>query len=300
MQKTLRLSSLYTCIGMFLVLVMGDLVTYTGSSQGCGAHWPLCNGKFWPNLTLSSIIEYSHRAVSGIVGILVLVTALLIWIKHRKNTALVLYAMGALVFTVFQALLGAAAVLRPQSPTVLAFHFGISLLAFVCTLLIVLEVRMGSSWLPDSAEVKASFRWHVWLTTIYCYGVVYLGAFVKHTHSSGGCSGWPLCNGKVVPDLHGATRIIFTHRLGALLLFLLVLWIFARIAVQYGQYRVLRIAGIWVLVFIVLQILSGALVTLTLTDKNWSLLTAMIHIILITGLFGSLCYLCLLVRRRNP
>src|SRR5919198_2246205 len=62
-------------VGMFLVLVMGATVTNTGSAQGCGQSWPLCNGQFVPEFTVATAIEYSHRAVTGLEGMLVLALA---------------------------------------------------------------------------------------------------------------------------------------------------------------------------------------------------------------------------------
>ena len=45
----------------------GALVTKTGSEDGCGSSWPLCNGALLPeNLPIQTIIELSHRAVSAI------------------------------------------------------------------------------------------------------------------------------------------------------------------------------------------------------------------------------------------
>ena len=57
--RTLKWLTLLTCIGMFLVLIAGVIVTKTDSGRGCGDDFPLCNGKFVPAYTLESIIEYS-------------------------------------------------------------------------------------------------------------------------------------------------------------------------------------------------------------------------------------------------
>src|SRR2546429_490536 len=57
--------------GMFVVLVMGATVTTTGSAEGCGRDWPLCHGRFIPEFALATAIEFSHRAVTGVEGILV-------------------------------------------------------------------------------------------------------------------------------------------------------------------------------------------------------------------------------------
>ena len=48
MNKGLKWVSILTTVGMFLVLIMGALVTKTGSAEGCGNTWPLCHGKFAP------------------------------------------------------------------------------------------------------------------------------------------------------------------------------------------------------------------------------------------------------------
>src|SRR5438552_13557100 len=67
----LRWLAALTCAGMFVVLVMGAAVINAGSAEGCGRSWPLCNGRLVPEFTVSTAIEYSHRAVTGVEGLLV-------------------------------------------------------------------------------------------------------------------------------------------------------------------------------------------------------------------------------------
>ena len=124
-----------TCGGMLLVLVMGAAVTNTGSGEGCGRSWPLCNGQFVPEFTVATAIEYSHRAVTGVESLLVvaLTTAMLwLWRRDREPVILAVLMLGTLLL---QAGLGAGAVLWPQSPLMLATHFGVSLVAFASTFL---------------------------------------------------------------------------------------------------------------------------------------------------------------------
>ena len=55
------------------VVLWGALVRATGSGAGCGAHWPLCNGEVLPRgATFETIVEWSHRASSGVALVLVL------------------------------------------------------------------------------------------------------------------------------------------------------------------------------------------------------------------------------------
>ena len=59
------------------VVLWGAFVRATGSGAGCGNHWPLCNGTVTPHSpTLATIIEFTHRATSGVDLVLVAVLAL--------------------------------------------------------------------------------------------------------------------------------------------------------------------------------------------------------------------------------
>jgi cytochrome c oxidase assembly protein subunit 15 len=106
-------------------------------------------------------------------------------------------------------------VLWPEAPAVLALHFGFSLIAFAGVLLLALA--LGSSMRRSvAADVPASLRRIAWVTLAFIYALVYLGAYVAHSGAAMACLGWPLCNGSIVPGLHGAVAVNFVHRLGAL------------------------------------------------------------------------------------
>ncbi len=309
MQKTIKKMAYWTCFGMFLILIMGALVTKTESGQGCGDDWPLCNGKFLPAYTISSFIEYSHRLVVGVVTLLLLATTVLVIMKIKRKDSL-FFALGAVFFTLIQAVMGAFAVVWPQSSSVLALHFGLSLLAFALTLLLALSFTKWGEYGASAKDVNAenqllqpqdsssqkAFRGLVWFTTIYTYAIVYLGAFVRHTESSGGCSGWPLCNGEFVPELSGATGVVFVHRVGALLLFIciIVLFLFAR--KRYSEFDRRYQGSKWTLFFVILQVISGAIVTWSIGNELFYLLAGMFHAVIIACLFGFLSYLCVLTQ----
>src|SRR5205809_7530419 len=87
-------------LGMFVVLVMGAAVTNTGSAEGCGRSWPLCNGQFIPEFTVATAIEYSHRAVTGLESILVLALSaamLALWRNQREVQVLAPLMLGTLL-----------------------------------------------------------------------------------------------------------------------------------------------------------------------------------------------------------
>jgi heme a synthase len=287
-----RLLAWSSFVGMFLVLLAGALVTKTGSGRGCGDDWPLCNGKFVPAYTLESLIEYSHRFVTGIVGIIVVVTFWYTWRYLRHHREAVAYAGGTLLFTIVQALMGAAAVKWPQQPAVMALHFGISLLAVASSMLLVAWCyRVDKKTEPASSRHLSKWiyiaAWGIW---IYCYGVVYLGAYIRHTGTEGACMGWPLCNGELIPYLYGASGIVFAHRAAAAVLLLLLagLHIFVRRAALKSRRSDWRAGTVVALALTMAQIVSGGLLTATIAGENAYLFASLLHNVLATLLFGVL------------
>ncbi|MCZ8522371.1 MULTISPECIES: COX15/CtaA family protein [Paenibacillus] len=290
-QKWLKQLSFASMAGMFLILVMGALVTKTESGRGCGDDWPLCNGKFVPAYTIESFIEYSHRFVVGVVGLILLATTILVFLCSKRKDAK-WYVGGAMFFTVLQAILGALAVIWPQSSAVLALHFGFSLLSFAFTLLLYLVfTRYGEAMNKgDGTRLSGGVRRSVWAVVVYSYVVVYLGAFVRHTEAVGGCIGWPLCNGQVIPEMVGATSIVFIHRVAAALLGLSLLALFLVVRTQAAPGSAVYQAARLSLVLVILQILSGGFVTLAIGHDIY-LLASLLHAVLVSCLFGILCYL---------
>ncbi len=120
-----------------LVVLWGAVVRATGSGAGCGAHWPLCNGVVIPQAPqFHTIVEFTHRLMSG--ATLLLVFALLLWTwRATTKGALARWAAGtSMLLTLNEALLGALLVLlrlvaHNQSAArgvYLGFHFANTLL----------------------------------------------------------------------------------------------------------------------------------------------------------------------------
>mgnify|MGYP001283967244 FL=1 len=289
-RRIIKTLALLTCIGMFVVLAAGVLVTRLDAGRGCGNDWPLCNGRFVPAYTLESMVEYSHRFITGIEGILVLVTFLLVLRAYGARSEHFLYAAGTAFFTVLQAILGAMAVMWEQSDAVMALHFGISLLAFTFALLTWLRIRRTGE-AGDGGRAGKGLRRLVWFITFYAYVVVYTGAYVKHTDSQGGCDGWPLCNGEWIPELSGAPGIAFGHRLAALLILALVIWLHAKSRRELPAKSELRAQAGAALVLTLLQIATGAFVVFALADVNWYVFAGLLHTAVIAALYGVLGYM---------
>jgi len=311
--KTYRRLTFWTWIGMLLVLLGGVLVTNTDSGLGCGTDFPLCNGKPLPDPTPESIIEYSHRLATGLTGFLIAASFAATWMRPFRSAESLAYAWGLVAFTVLQSALGAAAVMWPQSSAVMALHFGISLIAFAFSWLLAdygraaarAEAGGKTDEPPGRPSRRPVSRAMVSLTgslLAYCYIVVYLGAFIRHTGSAGGCAGWPLCNGEIIPSLEGETGIAFLHRMAALVLVAGIgaLAVFVNHLTD-GRRELADLArGAFVLVL--LQALSGGVLALTIDEETWYVFTAMLHTVIISLLFGlmSLLFVRTLKLARSP
>lgn len=95
-----------------LVVLWGAVVRASVSGDGCGKHWPFCDGKLIPHFgRLATGIEFAHRVSSGLV--LPLIFILIFWAFRQfpKGAPVRTGAKLALAFTFSEALLGAGLVL---------------------------------------------------------------------------------------------------------------------------------------------------------------------------------------------
>ncbi|GGE10905.1 heme A synthase [Marinithermofilum abyssi] len=293
MRSWLKGVSVLATLGTFIILLMGALVTKTGSGEGCGNTWPFCNGEVFPTYhTLASMIEYSHRIVSGLVGLIVVILSVWAWRAYRENKAVKFFAFNSVFFIVLQGLLGAAAVVWGQSDAVLALHFGFSLVSFASVaLLAVLVFRLDRD--PGASQSKPAVsrgvRTGIWGLTVFTYLVVYTGAYVRHTGSSLGCASWPLCDGVWLPDFTTQPGVQMLHRWFAAAMTVFVVWLYIAVRKYYPHRADLRRGAFHSLWLTAAQVLTGGLIVLTKLE----LMIALLHTTLISAFFAALCYLCM-------
>ena len=97
---------------MVLVILWGAVVRATGSGAGCGDRWPLCNGDFFPqHPRLATIIEYTHRSMSGICTLTVAVLIAWTFAAQARGSRVRKAAIWSGLLLVTEALLGAVLVL---------------------------------------------------------------------------------------------------------------------------------------------------------------------------------------------
>jgi heme a synthase len=299
LHKGLKRLGVITSLGVLLVLIQGALVTNTGSGEGCGQTWPLCFGQVIPlDPPPETVIEFSHRLVAGIVGMLVIAMAIWSWrrLKHMPETRFL--AIISVFMIIFQGLLGAGAVVFGQSDLIMALHFGFSALSFASVVLLTRLAFEDSNPQKQYAPiVSKAYKGYVIFVAIYSYVAIYTGAYVKHTNATLACSGFPLCNGQWVPDVFTeAIGVQLLHRSAAILLSLLLVVLFIWTVKTFRASRVLVVCASLAMLLVIGQAASGAAVVLT---YNATLTLGIFHALLISLLFTLLCYMVMLVTRHK-
>ncbi|HEU5348962.1 MAG TPA: COX15/CtaA family protein, partial [Ktedonobacterales bacterium] len=248
------------------------------------------HGRFIPEFAISTAIEFTHRVATAGVTVLVLAMAFgVLWLWRSRLELRILAPLMVLALFA-EAGLGAALVLLPQSPMLLAIHFGSSLILFGSVLLTALIVLELGGWdrLRDLA-VAPGFRVLAFMLALYTYVVGYLGAYMRLSGAELGCRGWPACNGQVFPGFIGFAGIAFTHRVAAFVLLVGAIRLFAWARALRADRPDLYRGSFWALAVVIAQVFAGGLVALTEVARY----SQLIHAGLVALLFGALIYVCL-------
>lgn len=106
----------------FALILLGVYTAARGAGLSCSAQWPLCDGGLLPR-SLPSFIEWSHRLVALLAGLLVLATAWGAW-RWQDDPRVRRGATLALALFPVQALLGAGTVFAYTPAVQVAHHAG--------------------------------------------------------------------------------------------------------------------------------------------------------------------------------
>jgi len=95
-----------------LDILWGAFVRATGSGAGCGNHWPACNGVISPTPEhIATLIEFTHRTLSGVALLLVLALLIWGWRKYPPVSPVRFGVTASAAFILLEAGLGAGLVL---------------------------------------------------------------------------------------------------------------------------------------------------------------------------------------------
>ena len=249
-----RRLAVLTAVFAYLQIALGGVVRVSGSGLGC-PDWPLCHGRPYPPGDVHSIIEYSHRAVGSVTGVLIIATLISAWLVWRTRRPIVAWlATASLIGVVGEGLLGAGVVANELASWLVLIHLGLAM--------IILGFLVATSVMampPGNGVSDPGFRRLAAIATGGTYLLLLTGSTVVASGADSACRSWPLCGAGFTPDFTGMNAFTMLHR-GSVLLIGAVLVLFL---VRAARHPGLAPAAIATLVVFALQVAVGAGAALT-------------------------------------
>ncbi|HVL65222.1 MAG TPA: COX15/CtaA family protein [Actinomycetota bacterium] len=211
-----RKLSLLSLVATTVLVAVGGLVRATESGLGCGPDWPVCNGKVIPLFSHYTVaIEFSHRAIAGVVVVLLALLLVTARREHRERPRLRRAAAAAFGLVLFQAALGAVVVKLHLEAESVVLHLGTAMLLLGLLVYLYVAASAAEGQVPP-ADGRASGR--AALAAASTFVLLLVGSWVTGREAGYVFSDWPLMDGRLIPDLAlEAEALHFVHRLLAAL-----------------------------------------------------------------------------------
>ncbi len=255
-----RYIALAAALATYLLIVIGGIVRVTGSGLGC-PDWPTCFGRLLPPPNVEAQIEFSHRFwASAITSPLILIAAIWAWRRFRSVNLVWRPLLWALPLLAVQGLLGGIVVLTETPPWLVAVHLGTAflLLALLIATAVSAYARHRNPDQPDRFAYRSRFARMALGALVGLFIILVSGTLVAASSATYACSGWPLCNGQLIPS-HPLGWLHMGHRLLAALLAIHLLMMLRNAwRTQRSQRGILSAATLTVVLYFA-QILVGAL-----------------------------------------
>ena len=228
----LHLFSVVVAASTLILIFAGGLVTSTGSGLSV-PDWPNTYGWFMFAFPLEKMVggifyEHSHRLIASTVGFLILVLAFWLWRAEPRQWVrrLGFSALGAVIT---QGILGGITVLWFLPDPVSIAHAGLAQIVLCLTFTIALVTSRGwargyaspaAATTPDDRTLQLVAR----ATTVLIYAQILVGATMRHTDAGLAIPDFPWAFGHLLPpDWTAKIAIHFAHRVGALLVTVMIL-----------------------------------------------------------------------------
>jgi cytochrome c oxidase assembly protein subunit 15 len=213
-----------TLVMIFVLVVWGGIVRLSGSGLAI-PDWPLAEGKLLPRPHPNVLIEYTHRALAGSVGLLTLASAFVLYRDRTWRSRLGRWMGVALAVLALQIFIGGRVVLEELPVDRVVTHLLLAFGFFATLLHVTLRVQDGPGGRPITSDARARGL-SLWagIASLLVLGQVALGGWVS---SSGAALA---CPGTWLPKMEGLVGIHYAHRLGAYTVTLVILALLVRSA----------------------------------------------------------------------
>lgn len=262
----LHLFALLVAASTAVLIFAGGLVTSTGSGLSV-PDWPTTYGWFMLTFPFEKMVggifyEHSHRLIASGVGALIVMLSLWLW-KAEPRPWVRKTGYVALAAVVTQGMLGGITVLWFLPDVISIAHAGLAQLVFCLTVAIALFTSPGWKRQSEFADDK-SLRGVTMVTTAVIYIQIVVGATMRHTGAGLAIPDFPWAFGRLIPPMWNApVAIHYAHRVGAVVVTLLVLAAIGHVLYHHRSRRELRRPSLLLAALVTVQIALGALTVLT-------------------------------------
>ena len=279
---TIKRLALLTILLTYLLIVFGGYVASSKSGMGCGPEWPLCNGDVVPTLHGDTLIEFTHRVIGAILGIVSFILFVKI-LRTEVSPSVRTVGYWMLVLLIIQVLLGAIVVLKDLPTSIIASHLIIAML-FLTSLIWIWRRSDESAYIQHhpsahSKKKEKVIKLHFNIVQILLLLIFGFGAYVKH-ESLGMICGAFECRNSFLPKT-GPEFIQTIHRV---LAFVSAMYIFFLVYLSFkmGWGEKLQNRIIFSAITVFIQVVLGLLTIIKVIDISW----AMLHLAAGTLLFA--------------
>lgn len=285
---------LFVTLFALVVIVVGAFVRLSDAGLGC-PDWPGCYGLIDVPQTAAEVQaaeqaypqrpvevakawkEMVHRYLAGMLGLLIVGLAWLAWRTRFTGRFVPRLAIGLVALVVFQALLGMWTVTLQVKPAIVTLH----LLFGMTTVALLWLVTLNASGQAFLAERRSGLGLLGVIALLVVVGQIALGGWTSTNYAALACTAFPGCYtgdawptmdfaegfqlwrglgvnyefGVLDPDARAAIHM--THRLGAVVVLLVVGWLALRLLL--ASVGVQRAIGVMMLVLLVLQLTLGVI-----------------------------------------
>jgi protoheme IX farnesyltransferase len=259
--KLVRRLATTTAAATMALVAVGGIVRATGSGDAC-PDWPQCFGRWVPPLEARPIIEYTHRLLGVIVGILILLTAWFAWRRKRGDGLVVWPALLAVPLVLVQGAIGAGRIFVGPNAWIVTIHLLVAMAVVAAVMVAATAAAVPERRGEGEHPSIAARAWPaLWATA----AVLLIGAYVRGANASLVFLDWPLMDGTIVPRLTTEAAIVtFVHR--ALAAVTVVLGGMLAFRARRSPHRVIRVLAWSAFGLLLLQAgIGGAVVLSRLT-----------------------------------
>jgi heme A synthase len=249
-------------------ITMGGIVRVTGSGDGC-PDWPRCFGRWVPPLEYHALLEYTHRSIGVLVGVVIAAAAARVWWRRVADPVVIWCSTAALPLVAIVGGVGGAVVLSELDPAIRTLHLALAeTVVLLLAAALVAATHRPLSHRPSRSAVvlrdtDAVAAWRAPLLRLtlvaaaLSVAALLSGSYAVWRGAGFACGSWPLCGGAVIPQ----SELVWVHMLHRLLAgaaAVAVLWSAHRAYRLVGGPAALRMAALMALGLMVGQVLVGA------------------------------------------